>query len=732
MASKLDLIMSELNTEQKEALLYFDGPLRIIAGAGSGKTRVLTRKIAYLINILGIAPSQILALTFTNKAANEMTQRIIQYTQNNIEKSQVSTFHTLCSRILRKEAIHLNLDNDFQIIDATDQRSIIKNILKSMSNGEDIDNIDSNISEILTYISLAKNKSLNENDLVNELNEEFPDQLEANKLVGVVFSKYNKHLLEQNSLDFDDLLVKVHELFSNNPEIANLWAKKYSYIMVDEFQDTSRIMYDIVKFLTTPSTQLTIVGDPDQTIYTWRGADVNLILNFDKDYKDTKTIILNENYRSTQKILDAANNLIKHNKNRFHKDLITSNEQGDDIQYSHAFSNEAEARWIVQNINKLKKQKIQLKNIAIFYRSTYYSRAIEEELIKENINHKIFNGLKFYQRKEVKDALSYLRLIYDGLDLALSRIINTPARKIGTQTLLALEKFAEEKNLNLWKTINKYLRELPVTKEVKKNLVDLINAVNYHRAALKSNNIHVVLEKFLAKIGYFDYINNDVALKGTGKDNLYELIRSIKTWEENNPSKTIKDYLEFVSLASATDETDNSTNYVTLMTVHSAKGLEFDNVFLVGMSENVFPTRKSLEKQREEHIEEERRLAYVAITRAKHRLFISDSRGTLIGTHIDKKPSRFIKETGIDINKYILQKGSISTNLDDLTNQKQIKELNRSMVTGDIISHTHFGEGTVLEVNGDTIVVLFAGSSTEKTLSKNHPSIRLLREEMDN
>ncbi|AIA29514.1 ATP-dependent DNA helicase PcrA [Mycoplasmopsis californica] len=727
--NKTDKILLHLNTEQKEALLYFDGPLRIIAGAGSGKTRVLTRKIAYLINELAIPPSDILALTFTNKATNEMTQRIHQYTPPHLDRVQVSTFHSLCARILRAEAFHLNLPADFQIIDATDQKAIIKRLLPDFEMGEEDESMG--VAEILRVISLAKNKNYNSAELVSELNDLYTENIELNERLGQIFDRYNSHLHELKSLDFDDLIIKTHELFTQNQSVATFWSNRFSYILVDEFQDTSRMQYEIVKKLSGSKTQLTIVGDPDQTIYSWRGADVNLILNFDKDFANTKTIILKENYRSTQKILDAANNLIKHNQNRFHKDLVTNNASGEDIEYTHAFSNEAEARWVVQTINKLKKQKIQLKNIAIFYRSNYYSRPFEEELIKENINHRIFNGLKFYQRKEIKDSLSYLRLIYDGLDLPLLRIINTPSRKIGKLTLAQLQKFAAEKKMSLWQTFLNYAKDLPVSKEVKKNIVDLINNVNYHRRALQSNPIHLVLEKFLNKIGYFEYLNTDVALKGTGKDNVNELIRSIKNWEENNKDKGIKEYLEFVSLASAGDDYDNSTNYVTLMTVHSAKGLEFDNIFLVGMSEYIFPNVHALSSAKNEDLEEERRLAYVGITRAKKRLFISDSRGVLIGSQIQKKPSRFIKETGIDINKYILQKEAISTNYDDITDHKQIKEINRSMIPGDIISHTHFGEGTVLEVNNDTIVVRFAGSNIgqEKTLSKNHPSIRLLREE---
>ncbi|MBZ4212494.1 UvrD-helicase domain-containing protein [Mycoplasma sp. U97] len=719
-----DRIFDGLNEEQKEALMYFDGPLRIVAGAGSGKTRVLTRKIAFLINVLGISPKYILAVTFTNKAASEMAERVATYTNTkfNTEKAEISTFHSLCAKILREEAFYVNLKHDFQIIDNNDKKNIIKSIFKDL----EMDSSDVSFKNIISFFSWAKNTECDYDALVDHINSNPENEFfgSGEKIVKI-FNIYNEKLQSLESLDFDDLLIKTEELFAKNPTIAKKWAKKYSYILVDEFQDTSAIQYEIIKYLASEKAQLTIVGDPDQTIYRWRGADVNLILNFDKDFEGTKTIILNKNYRSTKKILESANSLIEYNKLRFNKKLETDNVEGESIEFMHAFSPEAEVRWVVQKINDLKKQKIQLKNIAIFYRSNSYSRNFEEQLMNENINYKIFGGEKFYQRKEIKDALAFLRVIYDGNDLQLLRIINIPPRKIGEVTLSKIIEFSKEKKLSIYKTLINHFRELPVSTEIKSNIVSFLNIVNRFRAALKSNKIHIVLEKFLEAIGYFDYINDDVGLRGTGEENIRVLLEGIKVWETENPTKKIADYFEYISLMSASDASTDSINFVSLMTVHASKGLEFDNVFLVGMSEGVFPHYRSCKS--DESIEEERRLVYVAITRAKEKLFVSDSRGMLLSTNTEKKPSRFLKEMGINVSKHILQKDNSVLVNDEFDDEKKIKLRNKKIIVGDVISHTFFGEGEVLEVNGDTIVVHFATQGV-KSLAKNHQSVRLLKD----
>ncbi|EFF41331.1 ATP-dependent helicase [Mycoplasmopsis alligatoris] len=713
-------LLKDLNPEQKLAVQYFDSHLRIIAGAGSGKTKVLTRKIAYLINEMAILPRQILAVTFTNKASNEMHQRIAQYCSGEMNKLNVFTFHGLCVHILRREAEKLGYKQDFQIIDESDKTLIIKNIYKRFG----ITPHEVSYSSIIQHISWAKNAGMNVEDVAKSLN------LSTDDYIPKIYNHYTNYLVEKGYLDFDDLILKVEYLLENNSDVAKKWSNYFSHILVDEFQDTSSSQYHIVQKLCNENTHLTIVGDPDQTIYNWRGANVNLILDFDKEYPDSKTIVLNHNYRSTKNILDAANMLIKHNKNRYSKDLIANNHVGEEIEFYHGFSMEAEARWVVQKINELRKKKIQLKNIAILYRSNYYSRAFEEELLGESISHKIFNGTKFFQRSEIKDALAFLRVIYDGSDIALERIINVPTRGIGEVTLAKIKKEANNLNISLHDYLINHFKVMPINKNVIKNKIfPFLKIIVKYKSALMKNPINVVLNKMLEDLEFYKQIKQDQNLSGTATDNVQELIRSIAAWEEKNPDKGIKEYLELVSLLSASDEYDTEPNYVSLMTVHSAKGLEFDNVFVVGLTERIFPNYKALDSNNflssSDGLEEERRLAYVAMTRARNKLFISDSRGYLMDTKEKKEPSRFIKEMGIKLENYIVDKNTFTSEIEigapvdnELTSDKIVK--------GDVISHTTFGEGIVLEVNNGEIIVEFIINKKIRTLNKNHKSLRVI------
>ncbi|MHA3786466.1 ATP-dependent helicase [Mycoplasma sp. VS276A1] len=722
---KTDLL-SDLNTKQREAVEYFDTSLRIIAGAGSGKTRVLTRKIAYLINDLGVRPKNILAMTFTNKAANEMKQRVLQYTSKSLKNElKISTFHSFCAELLRKHIRLLGFHTDFLIIDEPDKIQILGNIYRKLG----ISNHDISYKSMIEYISYAKNMELTYKELCDELKT-----FEYSKVVADVYQAYLNELVSKGSLDFDDLVSLTKTLLETHPEVAAIYQKQFEYVLVDEFQDTSRIQYDLIKLLVGKNTHFTIVGDPDQTIYNWRGADVNLILNFDKEFPDAKTIILDTNYRSTQKILDAANKLIAQNSNRLHKDLIASNEIGDDVEFYHGFSPEAEARWVIQKINELKKQKNQLKEIAILYRSNYYSRPFEEALIEENINHKIFNGTKFFERAEVKDALAFLRVIAEQKDIALERIINVPNRGIGEVTLSKLKEYAKKQGKSLFRTLQEDIRTLPIPKEkITKSIYPFMVLVVKYAKALQHNKISVTLNKFLEEIKYYEHIAMNENLRGSAEDNVKELINSISNWEEKNKDKTVSDYLNMVALMSVSDEYDNVPNYVSLMTIHSAKGLEFDNVFIVGMSEGIFPNRRSLEPQNSSKfsakgrysntLEDERRLAYVAVTRARNKLFISDSRGKIIGTDIDKKPSRFITEMGLDVNETIIN--AKNRYFSDFNSEDETITSNH-IIVGDIISHIMFGEGEVLEVMPNEIVVEFIKDKKIRTLNKNHSSIKVI------
>ncbi|WP_027334407.1 ATP-dependent helicase [Mycoplasma elephantis] len=714
-------LTSDLNPKQLASVLYDKGPLRIIASAGSGKTKVLTRKVAYLIKVIGVDPSRILAITFTNRAANEMKTRISSYLSDSIDV-YATTFHSLCSKILRTDIDKLGRKRDFHIVDKKDLRDILKRIYDRME-------INDNIipySDMMEFIHVFKIKNIDHTKFIEKHKNNI---IEIMKLS--ILEEYTKMLESNNALDFHDLLLTTKKLFDNFPSVCEKWSHKYDYVLVDEFQDTNNIQYEIIKVV-AKNAQITIVGDPDQTIYSWRGAQVDLMLNFDKEFKNTKTVTLNQNYRSTKSILAKANNLIKHNKNRVDKDLITENPVGEEPEFFHAFSPQAEALWVVKKINELKKAKNQLKSIAIFYRSNFYSRPFEEALIKENINHKIFGGERFFERKEVKDALAFLRAIYDGNNISFNRIINVPPRELGTQTQLKILDFAALKNMNVFDCVIKYINDpdFPVkTKKARLNLANLIQKIKFYRETLKSNRISVVLDKFMQDIGYYEQISGVSNLRGSAMDNIKELLESIEEWEKNNSDKTVADYLESISLLSSSNDDFSVNNYVSLMTIHAAKGLQFDNVFIVGLSDDIFPSRKTSENDlfssTKEKMEEERRLAYVAITRAKKRLFLSDSRGTRFDSDAQKRPSKFLKEMGIK-DTSIISHDVVPA--EDMTQEINLILKNREVFIGDVISHSSFGEGEVIDIIGDTIKVKFNNKKHGvKQLMKTHMSFQVLK-----
>lgn len=724
-----ELDLKSLNEQQKEAVLYNDGPLRIIAGAGSGKTRVLTHKIVYLIKELHIREDKILALTFSNKAANEMKQRALSLLNNLNYQSEyeptISTFHSLCAKILRREIHNMNYPNDFQIIDELDQKEVLRVVYSELN----ILQSEFTYNSIISFIQNQKSKLKSPNDLLND--PTYKDDLRAK-----IYERYQIHLNKAHTLDFEDLLVFVYKLFYDEEfaGVASKWENKFTHILVDEFQDTNWIQYMIVKRLASKTNNLTIVGDPDQTIYSWRNADINIIMNFDKDFPNCKTIKLEENYRSTRKILTVANNLISHNKNRLDKKLFTENPEGEEVEFFAGFSDEAEARWITSKINLLKKNRVQLKNIAILYRINSYSRAIEEALIQDNTIYKIFGSIKFYQREEIKDALAYLRVIHDGSEISLLRIINKPLRKIGDVTIDKLLKFAGENNLDLYKCletkINEIHKKLSISTETLKNIIKLVNNIRWARRALQTNSIADTLKEFIInKIQYFEDIKKSEDEYEARMDNFQSLINAIASWEDKNKHGTIDEYLQEITLITDRDVEDDAASYVSLMTVHNAKGLEFDYVFVIGLSENIFPLRRAivvspnedftkirnknieLQKENMEALEEERRLAYVAMTRAKEKLFLSFS----VGRNNNRR-SRFIPEAGIRETKTIKVASSFSNSINI--------SKNISLIAGDKISHSTYGVGEVLEVENDLIKVKFPNEKKIKTLNMYHESVK--------
>lgn len=708
-------ILDDLNPQQKAAVIHVENPVRIIAGPGSGKTKVLTRKIAYLIKNIKLKSYRIMALTFTNKAANEMKSRVeelIGSEQSN--NMMVTTFHSFCYRFLKEEIENLeHFKKDFLIVDGVDQDNVLKEIYKNFQ----ISSSNFSYFGMKEYISQNKNNYISPDIALSEA-EETRDEVAIIK--AKVYHEYQKLLLQSKSLDYDDLLIYTKDILVNFPQVKNKWTKRFDYFLIDEFQDTSRIQFEIIELLADKK-NITIVGDPDQTIYSWRGADISFINNFDKLYPDVVTITLNQNYRSTSNILKIANNLIKNNSNRLPKDLFTENEEGRIVEYYNGMSQDNESTWVISQINKLKSDKTQLKHIAILYRSNYYSRSIEDALIKQMIPYKIINGQKFYEREEIKDVLAYLRCIYEPTDISLKRIINVPSRKLGAETIKKLIQFADSQNEDLWNSWINHFNLINIPFEKKQNLFKLIETIRkYQSLVRKKEPINSIIEAFLDEIGYIKMLEDNKDNTSMNRlENIKELIKSIKNWETENPDQYLQDYLDFISLEKIDNGDKLNQNYVSLMTIHAAKGLEFKNVFVIGLNEGVFPSSKVLKKDDEEGesfgLEEERRLAYVAFTRAEKRLFLSSSKDSY--SDYKNNQSRFVTEINIEDSVFIEPNAKSAL-------EERVHINNQDYEPGDKIYHINFGEGIVLDINGDSIIIEFKDKKVGvKQLLKNHKSI---------
>lgn len=691
----------QLTSTQLKAVTTESKVVRLIAGAGSGKTRVLTTRIAHLIKNLNVDSYNILAITFTNKAAKEMKERI-SLMEINDNKATISTFHSLCFEILRKEINIINYPNNFTICDSDDQKSIIKKIYKDL----DINKNDISYSSSLSYISnnkIANISPLKAKEFIYDQN----DELEVLKIK--IYQEYENYLNNNYLLDFDDLIIKTVAIFNQFPDVLNKYAKRYQYILVDEFQDIDHLQYQLVKQLSSYHQNIYIVGDPDQTIYTWRGSDVAIILNFVKDFKDVETIVLDENFRSCSNILNAANSVIKNNNDRVEKNLFTNNPKGDKIVYASFRQDELEANYIVSKIEKLKSEDINYNDIVILYRANYQSRIIEKALIENRIPYIIYGGIRFYERLEIKDILSYLRMLVNPDDLAFIRTINTPKRGVGAKALGDLEKMANSYDLSLYEAAVRNFDNLK-NKGIK-NYVEIIE----------------ILKSFLDKIDLEDLINKVLDLTGyrlmisTANEeerlgNIKELIKDIIEYQKNYPESNLQEYLQVINLY--TDkESDNQQEMIKLMTIHSVKGLEFDNVFIMGMNEGVFPSERSL-KDGIKGLEEERRLAYVAYTRAKKRLFLTETSGFNHITGKEKTPSRFINEIDekylININK------EISSNLNNIINNSDTKVIYKK---GDAVYHNIFKDGIVVSVESGILNIAFKYPYGIKKIKSGHHSI---------
>lgn len=705
---------SSLNDKQKEAVIDDSKHLRIIAGAGSGKTRVLTMRIAYLIEQKHINPKNVLAITFTNKAANEMKNRISEMLGEAGDGAFISTIHSLCVRILKEEIGVFGYPRNFTIVDGDDQKTILKEAYKEFN----IDKKDLSYGSALDYIANCKYEELSYEKAMDQAYGEKKLLDKAN-----VYKYYDERLKSLYALDFDDLILFTVRLFKLHKDILKKWSSKFIYIHVDEFQDIDKTQYELIKLLSSCHDNVYVVGDPDQTIYTWRGADVNIIVNFDKDFKNTKTIILNQNYRSTNNILEGANSLIKYNKSRVPKDLFSENGDGDKIVHKTLPDETSEAYYVVSCIQSLLKQGYEYNDIAILYRSNYLSREVEKVFIENRIPYVIYGGIRFYERMEVKDILSYLRLIVTGDDLAFQRVINQPKRGIGQKSIDTIFSLAKDNNISMYEVVKHGL--FAKNQSVLESFVDMVER---WKSSLDGKPLEEVLTDVFEQSGYRSMLEKENETERI--ENVKSLIDDIKDYQETYPGSTLADYLSMISLYTDKANTDGSAS-VSLMTIHASKGLEFKVVFVVGLSEGIFPSERTMLEQK--GVEEERRLAYVAYTRAKEKLTLTDTSSFSYVVNSAKTTSRFVNEVDEKyiehLDKPVLKQQSVfdvpfTTKISSIEPKKEAPRRPSRYRKSDVVIHKIFGEGVVVKCDGDFVTVAFSYPHGTKTIKADHPSIR--------
>ena len=693
-------MIENLNNKQQEAVRTTEGPLLVIAGAGSGKTKVLTTRIAYLIEELGILPNNILAITFTNKAAKEMKERVYNLLGSVAYQIQISTFHSFGLSIVKDNYELLGYKKEFTILDSDDSLLIVKKILKDFN----LDPKVYNPKAFRNRISSAKNEMMSPDELSRF------NACDYDEKVVEVYKKYQEKLTCNNSLDFDDLLLKPIELFNQYPNVLEEYQERFKYILIDEYQDTNEVQYTLTKLLSKKSKNICVVGDESQSIYAFRGSNYRNILNFEKDYPNSKIILLEQNYRSTKTILNAANDVIKNNKQRKDKNLWTDNEVGEKVIYHKALDERAESTFVTNEINKLIKNSVDLNDIVVLYRTNAQSRNIEEAMLKENIPYKVIGSFYFYNRKEIKDLIAYLKLIYNNDDdISLMRVINTPKRGIGPKTLEQLALKASINGNSLYETIDGG-KELKF-KELISNL----------KEASESLSLTELVDLVINESGMRAELESESSLEAEARlENLEEFKSITKNFEEKNGIISLSDFLEEISLVADIEEHKDRDDVVTLMTIHSAKGLEFKYVFVIGMEEGIFPHSRCLNS--DDELEEERRLCYVAITRAEKKLWlVSAKRRVLYGLDSMNPTSRFIREISDD---YIIKdepssifpnrNSYISTNIDNSIDYR----------AGDKVSHTSFGDGVIVSVEKSVLTIAFPHPIGIKTIIKGHKSIR--------
>ena len=715
-------LLSKLNKQQREAAMCTEGPLLILAGAGSGKTSTMTHRIAYMIEELHINPYQILAVTFTNKAAGEMRDRVEALVGEGLNM-WILTFHSACLRILRKHAEVLGYGTDFAVYDPTDQKTVVKNIIKELG----LDTKKFKPAYFLGAISKCKEQKISPAEYQLENGDDYKE-----KCIYEVYFRYEKTLKKNNAMDFDDLLLNAVRLFEKDEAVLLEYQNRFRYIMVDEYQDTNMLQYQFVKMLAEAHDNICVVGDDDQCIYQWRGADIRNILEFEKDFKNAKVIKLEQNYRSTSNILDAAHSVIAHNRGRKPKKLWTDHEAGNKITYFRAENERDEAYFVAAEINRIKTIDRKYSDFAILYRTNAQSRTFEEALSNRGIPYRVLGGLRYYDRKEIKDMLCYMRLVQNHADdLALTRIINEPKRGIGGKTLEKLTALASVRQESLFETL---LDEEVVSSFSAKasanieKLAELIAMLSIEQSNMRISDLY---DELLVKTGYLKDLEDQNTLEAESRiENLMEFKSVIYDYEKNDPNITLPEFMERIALLAEVDNHDADENAVVLMTMHSAKGLEFPFVFLPGLEDGLFPGWRAFD--REDGLEEERRLCYVGITRAKERLWLTSAEmRTMYGKTDYTRESQFLRE----MDKKLLEgdavfekkrkdpaEGAFSDGIsrekpfqpfDQLKYARQqtkqkVEALSGSFLAGDRVSHPKFGEGTVQAADARTVTVAFA------------------------
>lgn len=723
---------SLLNEQQLAAVSTEKQYVRVVAGAGSGKTRVLTYRISYLISEMNVDPNKIVAIAFTNKVAAEMKERALKILHGVGKGITVSTFHSWCAKFLRKEIDVLGFPNNFTIMDEEDTETLIKDIGVELGFKRN----DDYVKYAMGYIAAQKCQGKYPQDIVLE-----KESLARQKTALKIFHIYEERKDQMLSLDFDDLLLKTIIILENNEDVRVKWQNRIDHILIDEFQDTNDIQFKLVKLLMKENTHLYVVGDPDQTIYTWRGANQNIILDFNKTFPLAETLILDRNYRSTKTILGHANKLISYNKKRVPKDLYTESEKGEPAKVFVAGSRDKEAFYVANEVENIIRTNpgTTYRNIAILYRAAYLTLPFENEFMRRQIPYQIFGGIKFFQRKEIKDVLAYFRLIYNHCDdLSFERIVNVPRRGIGDSTMDALKAEKELAKLSYFDyldTIENYQTEVKTKNVIA--LTALIKKIKDTKARLDANleAYPKILEDFIREIGYFDYLSSDDETAEERLQNVKSLFDDITDFLRRNPESSFENYLENASLQTSQDEIKNG-DYVSLMTIHVAKGLEFDHVFVISMIDGVFPSRRTTDELGDNGLEEERRLAYVAFTRAKKRLYVTTNSAYSFVLEQQATLSRFVKEAEFEVTskEYYHRVEPKYSDFGFYADEEPQKIFNdeppkptdngiRDWKVGDVAIHEVFGRGIVVSIIDETILVIDFENEGKKTILASHPKV---------